>query len=144
MASDIFSDNKTQFIKWFGFGAIWFAWAMSAYTSVILINNQTVNILIPFITFIIIGIAFSSIWSVVGLVCDKNAIRSLAGIVDISFVAIAIVSAILSFYSITQIDKQVNISIDIFTSFDCILGIVLSFIGLLVFTISYLSKLLEK
>jgi hypothetical protein len=80
------------------------------------------------------------IWSIIGFFFDKNNFRSSAGIVDLVFVVLAIISAVFSIFSLFSIQSEIQLSVNMFTSADCVLGIVLSFIGLAVFTYSYFEE----
>ena len=98
------------------------------------------RIWIQFVAFIGLGIFFSAFWAFIGIAFDRNDLHETSGFVDSIFAFLAIISTVLSLYSLSQIQSAIKVSIDGFTAVDCGIGIALSFIGLLVFTISYFNN----
>jgi hypothetical protein len=110
-----------------GLFAIWIIYAVNAVTYGILSLYHTVNILYPFQTLVIVGLVFTGIYSVVGVLSkEKNWVT----LVDILLLVLSIISSVLAVPSIIVMHLDVQLSFDVSVAIGCTVGIVIGFIGL--------------
>ena len=128
------SDIKTFVIKFLGLVAIWIIYVANVITYLCLSIFHKVDILWPFKIFIIVGFAFTILYSLGGLLSGQEGDGILPLIVDFMLLITSALGAILAIPSVLAMQTEIQLSFDISVSIGCIIGIIVGLIGLLLIT----------
>jgi hypothetical protein len=119
-------------IMFSGLFAIWAVYISNVCTYAFLLLHYSVNILMPFQTFIMVGIGFLLIRSIANCLSEEKG--SLPFFVNVILGILTIISLGFTVPSIFTIHSDIQLSFDLSVSFGCIVGIMISFVALLALT----------
>ncbi len=136
------SDNRSKFIRLFGFITLGILFIISAYTYLEFAFSESVNILYPFIAVVFLGSIFLLIYSAIGLFASMGSNnRTTAFYVEIIIAIMAIVETVDAILSVPALNYSVLLTpFNPFVASSCVLGIILGAIGLIFFAISVLDS----
>jgi hypothetical protein len=136
------SDNRSKFIRVFGFITLGVIFVISAYTYLEFAFSNSINILYPFIAVVFLGSIFLLIYSVIGLFSSMGSNRrNTAFYVELIIAIMAIVETVDAILAIPALNYPVLLTpFNPFVASSCVLGIILGAIGLIFFANSVLNK----
>ncbi len=137
----VLSENRSKFIKIFGFIVIGVIYGISAYTYLNFAFSYTINILYPFDAIVFLGAFFMLIYSIIGLFSTMGSSeRNTAYYMEIIIAIVAIIELIVAILAIPAMNYPVQLTpFNPFIASSCVLGVILGGIGLLFFVISILD-----
>jgi hypothetical protein len=127
-------DEKTSLIKMLGFITLWITYGVNAYTFLNLAISNKIDLLLPFKSFIVVGLVFAALFSLINIVFRGDDPNLLVLVIEGVLFAVSLVGTYLTITSLLSLGAEFQLTFDISVCSGCIIGVFLGLIGLLAVT----------
>jgi len=128
------TNYKMIAIRLSGLIAIWVVYITNALVYAFLSIYHKVDVLFPFKIFIIVGFAFTIVYSLSGLISREQNRHLIALVLDIILLGASALGSILAIPSILSMQSEIELNFDVSVSIGCMMGIIIGLIGLSLIT----------